>query len=274
MIMGKSVVFSALLIGSAFSAVGSATSHSVGSLDDSNISMWGVPAPRLLLHSKQNIAGTTNVIDKSCLSAELSCFSEGAWVVQTYEIIKREMYVQGDNGTRWIGERVLKSKKAVSRPEVVVPYDDVALHEISAFSNKEYILAQMEYIDVNSIPDECQPLDGPYVVKRVFIARNLRSGAVTLSFMQKEADKNNKIRMPTVTRFFEIAEDELRVKDDRCITNDLIYSFANIDSQGDFVMYLGCNGYSATVTCAKKDVLRYERILAERTRTSHANKCP
>lgn len=264
--MNKSIMLCFLIGLNAVYAAESSQDCSIGLLDDSEVSRWNIPSPEIVLHSVQNIEGTTNVLNKLYLSAELSGVSDDRWKVQMYETVKKEMYIQGNNGIRWIAEGVLSSKLPICNKSVFVELRDNELRlDTSIHAGNKYILAQVEYMDLDLVLNGDKFLDGPYVKKKVYMARDMRSGAVALSFVRRALDKGGKIRMPTVTRFFEIQGDELRVVDDKCSTSDLIYSFANIDSTGDLVVYFGFAGYNAIVRCDKKDILRYSGILAEQS---------
>ena len=244
---------------------------SIGLLDDSEVSQWNIPSPEIVLHSVRNIEGTTNVLNKVYLSAELSGTSAGKWKVQMYETIKKEMYVLDNNRMRWIAESVFGPKLPINDRTVLVDLrDNEVRHDTSIHAGNKYILTQVEYMDLDLVLNGDKFLEGPYVKKKVYMARDMRSGAVALSFVRMARDKGGKIRMPTVTRFFEIQGDELRVVDDKCSTSDLIYSFASIDSKGDLVVYFGFDGYHAIVRCDKKDILRYTGILAEPTLNAKA----
>lgn len=273
--ISKSIVFCLLIVATiSYAAEDSKESYAAEDskecsnrlLDDSELSRWDISAPQMLLQSKQNIVGPTNVMKKSYLSAELAGTSDGKWKVQMYETIKKEMYVQDNNRMRWIAESVLGPKLPINDRSVIVDLSDNEVrHDTSIYAGKKYILAQLEYKDLDLILNGDKTLDGPYVKKKVYVASDMRSGAITMSFVGQSIDKDKKLRRPTATRFFEIQGDEWVVIDDKCSTGDVIYSFANIDSDGNLVAYFGFEGYHAVVRCDKKDILRYLAILAEQT---------
>lgn len=269
--MNKSMMLFLLIAAIASYAAESSKECSIGLLDDLEVSRWNIPSPEILLQSKQNIMGPTNVVNKSYLSAELSGTSAGKWKVQMYETIKKEMYVQDNNRMRWIAESVFGPKLPINDRSVLVDLSDNEVrHDTSIYAGKKYVLAQLEYIDLDLMLNGDKTLDGPYVKKKVYVASDMHSGAITLSFVKQPTDKGKKTRTPTITRFFELQENELRVADDKCSTSELIYSFANIDSKGDLVVYFGFDGYHAIVRCDKKDILRYTGILAEPTLNAKA----
>ena len=233
-------------------------------LDDLELSRWNVAAPEILLQSQQNIEGPTNVVNKSFLSAELSGVSDGKWKVQAYETIKKEMFIQDNNELRRIAESIATSRLPICNRRVLVALSDSEVrHDTSIYAGKKYILVQLEYIELDSILNGGKSLDGPYAKKKVYLSRDLRSGAIALSVVGRSIDKESRTRAPTITRFFEIQGEELKVVDDKCSTRDLVYSFANIDSSGNLIVYFGFDGRHAVVSCDKKDILRYSAIVAK-----------
>ncbi len=260
----KSIIFCFLTVAIASYAEETSKDHLVGLLDDLELSRWDVPAPEIVLQSKKNVAGPTNVTNKSYLSAELSGMSEGKWKVQMYETIKKEMYVQDKKGMRWLAESALTPPKQICNRRVLVGLNDNEVrYDTAIHVGRKYILAQLEYADLDLILGGDKYLDGPYVKKKVYLASDARSVAIAMSVVGAAIDTDKKSRAPTVTMFFEIQGDELIVAGEKCSTGDLIYSFANIDSEGNLVAYFGFDGYHAVVRCDKADILRYSAIISK-----------
>ena len=62
--MNKSIMLCFLIGLNAVYAAESSQDCSIGLLDDSEVSRWNIPSPEIVLHSVQNIEGTTNVLNK------------------------------------------------------------------------------------------------------------------------------------------------------------------------------------------------------------------
>lgn len=231
-------------------------------LADSDVSRWRIPAPEVLSETNQVLTTPTNMVNKSYLSAELTGWTNGEWNVQVYETIKKMMYVQDGDEARFIAEGVLKSKSPVCSAGVTGSWDNGVQRGITAFADKKFVLAQMEYVDMNPLQGGQRFLSGPYVKKQVFVAKDQRSVAITLSFVDKPRNVSEGDSRPTITRFFEVQGNELRNSDDMCATNDLVYTFADTDSSGNPVVYFGYAGYHSVIRCDKRDLQRYVEILS------------